>query len=319
MTARKTWTISALIALGIALLGYQVYAQDNPHLPPPPPLPPFPPPTQKRPIPDRAAAHDIRFPPTPVPSGPSPADSLAWDAVMKDMETKPGQMSADFFFAVTNISATDIVIDHVQTSCGCTVAKLPSQPWTLKPQDNGKISVTVDLKGKPVGTMFKTITVFFTNQMSKPLTVKVTIPDSPENTRLRNQQMATMDREKVFRDDCAHCHAEPTHGKTGKELFAAACGICHDAEHRATMVPDLHALNHSTDRIYWKQWIATGKVGSAMPGFSVEQGGPLSNEQIDSLVDYLDSTVPHDPPARTAKMQLQPGSLAPAVAAPVIK
>ncbi|HWY76978.1 MAG TPA: DUF1573 domain-containing protein, partial [Verrucomicrobiae bacterium] len=282
-----------------------------------PPLPPVPPAPQKRPIPARAAMPDVHLtaPPT-VPSGPSPTDSLAWDAVMKDMETKPGQMSADFFFAVTNTSTSEVVIDHVQTSCGCTVAKLPSQPWILKPQDNGKINVTVDLRGKPVGTMFKTITVFFTNQITKPLTVKVTIPDSPENARMRNQQMAMMDRQKVFKDDCAHCHAEPTHGKTGKELFAAACGICHDAEHRATMVPDLHALNHSTDRIYWKQWITTGKVGSAMPGFSVEQGGPLSGEQIDSLVDYLDSTVAHDPPARTAQVQLKPGTVTPALAAP---
>jgi mono/diheme cytochrome c family protein len=235
---------------------------------------------------------------------------------MKDMEAKPGQMSADFFFSATNISTSDVVIDHVQTSCGCTVAKLPSQPWVLKPQDNGKINVTVDLRGKPVGTLFKTVTVFFTNQTSKPLTVKVNIPDNPENARLRNQQRATADRQKVFKDDCAHCHADPTRGKTGKELFAAACGICHEAEHRASMVPDLHAMNHSTDRIYWKQWISTGKVGSAMPGFSVEQGGPLSAEQIDSLVDYLDSTIPHNPPAATAQLNPKVGAATPAITSP---
>ncbi len=255
--------------------------------PQPPPVPPVPPPST-----------------APVaPAAPAPADSLAWDAVMKDMDAKPGQMSADFFFSVTNVSTSDVVIDHVQTSCGCTVAKLPSQPWVLKPQDNGKINVTVDLHGKPVGTLFKTVTVFFTNQTTKPLTVKVTIPDNPENARMRNQQMALGDRQKVFKDDCAKCHAEPTHGKTGKDLYAAACGICHDAEHRATMVPNLHALNHSTDRIYWKQWITTGKVGTAMPAFSTEQGGPLSTEQIDSLADYLDTAIPHNPaPAPTAQL-----------------
>ena len=33
----------------------------------------------------------------------------------------------------------------------------------------------------------------------------------------------------------------PTVGKKGAELYATACGICHDAENKASMVPALHA------------------------------------------------------------------------------
>src|SRR5580693_1132052 len=81
-------------------------------------------------------------------------DQLAWDNVMKEEETKPGDTQAKFFFSVTNISASDAVIERVQTSCGCTVAKLPSQPWVLKPHEDGKINVSVNLLGKS-GTIFK--------------------------------------------------------------------------------------------------------------------------------------------------------------------
>ena len=128
------------------------------------------------------------------------------------------------------------------------------------------------------------------------------MPENPEMQRVRNQQLAMTDREKVFKDpDCIHCHLDPTRGKTGKELFAAACGICHESDHRATMVPNLHALNHSTDKIYWKQWITTGKPGSLMPGFGSEVGGPLTPGQIDSLADYLWDTIPHDPQSPSGK------------------
>ncbi|MDB6109640.1 MAG: hypothetical protein JWR69_1390 [Pedosphaera sp.] len=244
-------------------------------------------------------AHADVAPAVPIPT--TPADPFAWDSLLKEQATTNGQTAADFFFSVTNISSAEAVIERVQTSCGCTVAKLPSNPWVLAPHSDGKINVTVDLHGKS-GTLFKTITVFSTNTAPKNLTVKVVIPENPEMARSRNQQMALADRQAVFKNDCARCHVEPTHGKSGKDLYAVACGICHEAEHRATMVPDLHALNHSTDQIYWKQWITTGKVGTLMPAFATDQGGPLSAEQIDSIADYLDKAIPHTPAAPSAKL-----------------
>jgi mono/diheme cytochrome c family protein len=80
--------------------------------------------------------------------------------------------------------------------------------------------------------------------------------------------------------------------KFGQELYVASCGICHDAEHRASAVPNLHALQHDTNADYWKTWISQGKPGSMMPAFSTSQGGPLSDAQIASLVQYLTATIP---------------------------
>ena len=109
--------------------------------------------------------------------------------------------------------------------------------------------------------------------------------------RKSNQQAASLDRQAVFKGDCAKCHAEPTVGKLGHELYQAGCAICHDAEHRAEMVPDLHTLKHPAGAEYWTQWITASKPGSMMPAFAKSHDGPLNEQQIASLVDYLMHTI----------------------------
>ena len=199
-----------------------------------------------------------------------------------------GQATADFVFNVSNPTEKSVVIERVQTSCGCTVAKLPSQPWVSTPHTNGQINVTVNLAGKS-GTIWKTITVYSTNNVQKVLSVKVNLPDNPEAMRLRNQAMmsASGDPQIIFKNaECAKCHVDKSRGLMGKALYKEACGICHEAEHRATMVPDLHALKQG-GYDYWKQIITYGKPKTMMPGFSVKAGGPLSDEQVESLAKVL--------------------------------
>jgi cytochrome c553 len=240
-------------------------------------------------------------------------DALTWDSESKELVAKPGQETASFFFCVTNTSSADVVIDRMGTSCGCTVATMPSQPWVIHPQAGGKIDVTVDLRNK-TSPVVKYITPYRTNNpVPRNLIVTVIIPQSPELLRMQNQGVAQADRQAVFKNDCARCHAEPAHGKSGQELFAAACGICHESDHRAAMVPDLHALKHDSDRVYWKQWITTGRPGSLMPGFAREQGGPLTPAQIESLADYLDQAIPHT--ARPKPAAQVNASLPPAIPA----
>ena len=87
--------------------------------------------------------------------------------------------------------------------------------------------------------------------------------------------MAQADPRAIFKGDCAKCHVDKAKGLLGKQLYVESCGICHEAKPRATMVPDLHALNHPTDYVFWKQIISEGKPHTMMPGFSVHNGGPL--------------------------------------------
>jgi len=241
--------------------------------------------------------------PTALPPGPlSKPLPLDWDAEAKEYQAKVGETNVNFVFNLTNRTPEEIVISQVRSSCGCTVAKVPATPWKLAPGANGQIEVAVDLRGKR-GLLAKTVYVYSPAHAAKSLLVKVHIPEpaaGPMGDRSRNLQIASADRQAVFRGDCASCHAAPAEGKKGAELYTAVCGICHEAEHRASMVPDLHKLNHSTDHTYWKVWTAQGKQGSLMPGFARSVGGPLTDEQIESLADFLTEHIPTRPAAAVA-------------------
>lgn len=222
---------------------------------------------------------------------PHEEKDLKVDAPNQTLAARPGQDSAVFIFKVRNVGKAPITINQVRTSCGCTVASLPSRPWTIPPGGGGAIRLTLDLRGKS-GTVYKTAVVD-TLAGFKNLSVRVDIPMGDVEVRLRNQRLAAADRQLVFQAECASCHAAPTRGRYGAPLYAAACGICHDARIRATMVPDLRSIALPPDRAAWRALIAEGKPRTLMPGFAADQGGPLTDAQIDSLVDFLAHRFPH--------------------------
>ena len=227
-----------------------------------------------------------------------PTNYLAWSADSLEYAAKAGEMAARFVFFVTNVSTETVVIHSLTRACGCTEATMPAQPWQLAPGTNGPITATIDLRGKS-GNIRKHLTV---NSSAGPkvLMLNVTIPTgfpigAFNMDRNRNLELARANRQAVFTGECASCHAEPATGKTGQELYVAVCGICHDAEHRAAMVPDLRALKHPTTAEYWTEWITTSKPGSLMPAFAKTEGGPLTPEQINSLVTHLVAVIPNRP------------------------
>lgn len=229
--------------------------------------------------------------PTVLPAAPNLVDKvLAWDSVLKEFTAKSGDTEAKFTFGVTNTSASNVVINWVRPSCGCTVAKLPPTPWTLQPGESGHMDFTLDLKGK-YGTLYKYISVD-TSHGQKMLNIRATIPEGTTvagvDSRVRNMQLAMADRQIVFRGDCARCHSTPLAGKThGQEIYQIGCAICHDAPNRATMVPDLASVVNPGTKEYWQLWIRHGKPGTLMPAFATHQGGPLSEAQIDALSAYM--------------------------------
>jgi mono/diheme cytochrome c family protein len=238
---------------------------------------------------------------------PKPPEPVAWDTLQKEITIQPTN-KAQMVFNLTNVSDHEVVITEARGSCHCTVAKLPSQPWHIPPHTEGHIDVSVDLAAK-FGSVFKTVTVSYSN--TPPTTIPPTVlriiihlPEDPNMARNRNQQMASADRQMVFKGDCAKCHADTAKDKDGKELlgkelYVAVCGVCHEANPRATMVSDLHALNHPTNYEYWRQWVMNGKQGTLMPAFAKNQGGPLSDKQIESLAKLLAKAIPSKevPPA----------------------
>jgi len=200
----------------------------------------------------------------------------------------------------TNSAPIPVTILSVHPSCGCTTVELPPVPWTIPPGSSHSLKISVNLAGKS-GTLFKTINVA-TDQGNMNLSVRINLLPPVVRTmtdadRARAMEAAKVDRQAVFKGDCASCHVKPGVGKYGKELYEVACGICHESPHRASMVTDLHALKTPTNEDFWRTWIQHGKPGSLMPAFSSAEGGPLNDVQIASLAAYLNTFIPSKVPA----------------------
>jgi mono/diheme cytochrome c family protein len=242
-----------------------------------------------------------------APLAPAPAialqqssvDSfLVWDRQMKEVTVPNGTVDHLFHFNVTNISTETVSITGLQASCGCTTPHPPALPWILEPGATGQLPVKMNVEGKH-GTIIKSVTVH-SDKGSKVLIVKMTVPaptaaQMASSDRAVNQKLALTDRQAVLRGDCAVCHVTPAHNLNGEPLYVKMCGVCHEAEHRASMVPDLHALKHETNAEYWRNWITHGRPGTLMPAFALSEGGVLTRDQVESLVKYLTVAIPGKP------------------------
>ena len=265
---------------GIVLVGARIFAADS------------------NPTNAVAATSPVYVPDTSHASEALATNTLVWDSTSKETNAAADAGNAHFVFSFTNVSAGNVVILNVRTSCGCTTAQLPPLPWIIPAGTNGQIGANVNFAGKS-GMLLKTMTVTsdkgFQTLMLKITILPPVVPTQSEADRARALEMAKADRQAVFRGDCATCHVKPGEGKYGKALYDAVCAICHEGKDRSTMVPDLHNIKTPTNVDFWQTWIAHGRAGSLMPAFSTADGGPLSDMQIVSLAGYLNMTIPSSP------------------------
>jgi len=329
---------------GALLMPVTACAQEVTPPPPAPPAPPLPPgfkpfeiktlptfPTPPGPAVVPAAPAPVATPIQISPQQYGPLTNFIWDAEQKEITARPGDSNVHFTFWFTNTSPTEVTINAVRTSCGCTVVKLPATPWRIPPGTNGPIEVDVDLRGKQ-GTIAKSVSVESTAG-TKALIVKINIPvigqtssgfavahpQMSDADRLANMQASLKDRQVVFKDaKCATCHADPAKGVVdGAMIYRGVCASCHDSPLRAAAVTDLKSLKHETDIDYWKHWIANGKEGSMMPAYALAHGGPLNDQQINALAAYCLNTfkpvtavkAPAPPPATTTNAAVTPSSI----------
>ena len=236
---------------------------------------------------------------------PSIEKVFMWDSLGKRYQSKPDELDIAFEFHFLNHTAKEIRINQAFTSCGCTVATLPKKPWIIKPGENGTIPITMDVRGK-AGIIEKDSTSV-TSSGTIVLTTKVAIGADTSTTgggtprrersaeeRAANLKLAAQNRQAVFQNNCVECHVKPTEGKRGRQLYATACGICHEAKNRAPCGTELRAIAKGKDRAYWDQWIRDSKPGTLMPAFGKKHGGPLDESQIKSLVVYLTRIFPRE-------------------------
>jgi mono/diheme cytochrome c family protein len=202
-----------------------------------------------------------------------------------------GDEEMKFRFELKNTSDKTITIQQISTSCGCTTTEGIELPFSWDSQKSIAVPIKMNFLGKS-GTLTKSIIVI-TDQGFLPLEATAIIPVldpalMTENQRREaNRRTALADSQAIFRNDCASCHVKPTEGRLGKELYETACGICHEAVNRASMVPDLKFGQETRDASYWRTIITDGREGTLMPAFAKKHHGILDEKQIESLVTYL--------------------------------
>lgn len=149
----------------------------------------------------------------------------------------------------------------------------------IKPGEDAQITVTLDPAGK-VGPTTKKVTIASNDPERPAVTVRISanvdhtldlVPGEPIEDVL------------FGRADCARCHADRGKGMTGVPLYRALCAMCHGMlEEYAPSLPE--AIRN---RAALRGWVADGKGERGMPGYSLDNGGPLTDEQIDTLVESM--------------------------------
>jgi mono/diheme cytochrome c family protein len=173
-------------------------------------------------------------------------------------------------------------------SCGCTATAVDDRE--IPSGGHGALEVTFD-PSEQHGTVRKTLGVS-SNDPTDPhvlLTIraKVEVIAPPEPEAGAHPPTGG---QSLLMGDCATCHAQPAAGKTGEPLWSAICAMCHGSEGQgAEHGPSLRTPDHlvSRDDEELAVAIAYGTSNPRMPGFAELMGGPLSEEQVRSLVELV--------------------------------
>lgn len=144
------------------------------------------------------------------------------------------------------------------------------------PGEQGRIDAVVKTKGKK-GRIRKTVAVFSNDPDRQTVTLSLVMNViDPYHTQ-------KFGAKAIFSSPCAECHVDRGKGKTGAALFNADCLICHRTGKPGKPFSDLKGMTQDDIR----SATMSGIPGTIMPGFSWKEGGPLTSDDIDSIVRYI--------------------------------
>lgn len=221
---------------------------------------------------------------TGSPAAAAEPISFFQDRVEKFIGEYPNDKRAAYTLQLHNPGDKPVTALSIKTSCGCTVAR--PKKTTVLPGETVDVRVTVDMTGKR-GKIKKGLTVRYEYD-GKPKTMIVAI--ALEALLIIPEHESRSLDDKLFGPKCGRCHAVPAKGKQGAQLFRAVCGYCHgmNAEGASAMGFNNAKYLKSFDRKKADRIIRKGTGNNRMPGFSTEKNGPLSDEQIESLIMYFE-------------------------------
>ena len=263
-----------------------------------------------------AASAPVYVPDLSHVNDPLPNGVLAWNGAMLSTNVPANAEQAHFLLSFTNVSAGSVSISDVHPTCGCTTAELPPRPWTIPSGGSGQIPITVNLSlnitGGEEGTLLKAVDIH-TDKGYKQILLRIdilppVIPHLTDAERANGVAIATADRQAVFKNDCATCHAKPGAGRYGKALYTPSAPSATRRTARRDGAGFARPENADQRSNSGAPGSPHGKPGSLMPAFATAEGGPLNDMQIASLAAYLNNC----DSARAFRRPMMPGAPAPA-------
>ncbi|MDQ6951279.1 MAG: c-type cytochrome [Mariprofundales bacterium] len=232
----------------------------------------------------------------PADAVPATSTTLYLDPPQLDLGEVDGSKPIQATLLLRNISDHATMVGSVQSSCGCTNARLEST--LLPPQGFSPLHVTIDPFAKR-GEVHKLVTI--TDQTGAVTRSTITMRVRPSTHAMGIDPMgldpgahamgidpigahAMGKRESLFAGKCAKCHAAPARGlRQGKAIYRAVCIMCHGKNGKGGYAPALKGKR--SDALF--AIITHGAGNPAMPAFAREHGGPLSPAQIRALTSWL--------------------------------
>lgn len=193
-------------------------------------------------------------------------------------------------YLIYNKGGKHLRITEVETTCGCTVADVSKR--VIAPGEFTRISVALDTSIK-LGPVRKKITVHSNDPARPALALFLEGDVKPKKMATHDPIMLkAKDPLVLFKGECATCHVTKGKGKSGKALFLADCAMCHgnNAKGHGNAGPSLLTGDYTNEAVvaHVRKVIAEGSPNSPqMPPFSKAKGGPLTDEEIASLVQFL--------------------------------
>jgi mono/diheme cytochrome c family protein len=128
-----------------------------------------------------------------------------------------------------------------------------------------------------MGRISKTVKVH-TNDPGNPiavLTLTMEVKDA--------MHMTGFPATEIFKDKCSGCHVEKGKGMTGAVLFREDCIMCHNYGKSASPLSEMRKKPKEEIEMA----IREGIKNTSMPGWDIKNGGPLNDEEIESLIRII--------------------------------
>jgi hypothetical protein len=212
---------------------------------------------------------------------------IRFDVYTHDFGPLRSDERREYAWVYHNDGDAPLSILQTYTSCGCTAAVLDGE--SVPPGGSGVLTVAFEAAGLR-GSIRKSIAVASNDPSTPRLLLTVTADILEEKVVREEGSHPPIAGQSILVGECATCHAKPAGRKTGEDLYAAVCAMCHGpaGEGRSTgpALGTAEYLAAHSDREIGTA-IAYGTANPRMPGFIDLMGGPLSQDQIDSLVEFV--------------------------------